>query len=74
MSNAVIPTGPNRLLVIVQGDKVTLYINGTLVAQENEQMGQGRVGVALLNYEDVVTDCFYGDIWVWPLISQEQAE
>ncbi len=57
----------NKLLVIAQGGHIALYINGALVAQETVAPGDGRAGVALLNYEDVRTDCFWSDIWVWPL-------
>jgi hypothetical protein len=57
----------DKLLVVVQGDRVALYVNGALVTQETAQPGEGRVGVALLNYEDVRTDCHWSDIWVWPL-------
>lgn len=59
---------PDRLVVIAQGERVTLYVNGALVAQETLAPGSGRVGVALLNYEDVVTRCLVGDLWVWPLV------
>ncbi len=58
---------PNNLLIVAQGDHVTLYINGALVTQENVTPGLGRVGITLLNYEAVRTDCFWTNIWVWPL-------
>lgn len=60
-------TGPDRLLVIAQGERVTLYVNGALAAQETLAPSVGRVGLALLNYDDAVTHCLIGDIWVWPL-------
>ena len=59
--------GPDRLLVIAQGERVTLYVNGALVAQETLAPSEGRAGLALLNYDDAVTHCLIGDIWVWPL-------
>lgn len=59
---------PDRLLLIAQGEQVTLYVNGALVAQESLAAREGRTGIALLNYEDVVTRCVVGDLWVWPLI------
>ncbi len=65
--SSMIGDGLNRLIVIAQGDRVSLYINGALATQEQVLPGRGRVGVALLNYEDEVTDCAFGDIWVWPL-------
>ncbi len=46
---------------------MALYVNGGLVAQETVLPGAGRVGVALLNYEDVRTDCLWSEMWVWPL-------
>ena len=58
---------PNRLLIVAQGDHVAYYVNGALVTQETVLAGQGRTGVALLNYEARRTDCFWSDIWVWPL-------
>ena len=61
----------NKLLVVAQGDRVALYVNGALVTQETVQPGQGRVGVALLNYENVRTDCRWSDIWVWPLEARQ---
>ena len=57
----------DKLLVVAQGDRVALYVNGALVTQETVQPGRGRIGVALLNYENVRTRCRWRDIWVWPL-------
>lgn len=57
----------NKLLIIAQGSRVALYVNGALVTQEEVLPDAGRVGVALLNYENVRTDCFWSSIWVWPL-------
>lgn len=57
----------SRLLVIAQGERVAFYLNGALVAQETLAPGAGRVGVALLNYEDVSTRCLWSELWVWPL-------
>jgi hypothetical protein len=67
LSPMVMADNANQLLVIAQGERVTLYINGALVTQEPVLPGSGRVGIALLNYEDVRTDCFWSNIWVWPL-------
>ncbi len=58
---------PVRLIVVAQGQDVALYLNGALVTQERIEAGAGRVGVALLNYEAARTDCYWTDIWVWPL-------
>ena len=66
LSPLVAPRG-TKLLVIAQGERVALYVNGGLVAQETVLPGAGRVGVALLNYEDVRTDCLWSEMWVWPL-------
>ncbi|MCZ2098596.1 MAG: LamG domain-containing protein [Anaerolineae bacterium] len=60
---------PDRLLIIARGERIALYVNGALVAQETLAAESGRAGVALLNYEDVVTRCLVGDMWVWPLVS-----
>ncbi len=57
----------SRLLIIAQGERVAYYLNGALVAQETMIPGKGRVGVALLNYEDVNTRCLWSELWVWPL-------
>ncbi|MBN1202999.1 MAG: hypothetical protein JXJ20_14205 [Anaerolineae bacterium] len=65
--SGMVAEGPNDLLIVAQGERVALYINGALVAQEIVGPGAGRVGVALLNYEDVNTDCTFRDVWVWPL-------
>jgi len=56
-----------QLLVLVRGSDVALYINGALVAEERVEAGEGRVGVALLNYEDAASICTWSDIWVWEL-------
>lgn len=66
MSSMVKP-GYNKLLVVARGDHLALYVNGALVTEETIQTGKGRTGVAVLNYEDVRTDCFWSNIWVWPL-------
>jgi hypothetical protein len=63
----MVTTEPNRLLIIAQGNQVAYYVNGALVTQETVLAGEGRVGVALFNYESRRTDCFWSDIWVWPL-------
>lgn len=57
----------NKLLVVARGERVALYVNGALVTQETITPGEGRVGLALLNYADGRTDCFWSNIWVWPL-------
>lgn len=57
----------NVLFVVAHGDRVGLYANGALVTEEQVEPGAGRVGTALLNYEDVGTDCFFVDLWAWPL-------
>lgn len=57
----------NKLIVIAQNNQVVLYVNGALVTQEHVAPGTGRVAVAVLNYEPVRTDCYWSDIWVWPL-------
>ncbi len=63
----MVTQGAKHLLVIAQDDRVTLYVNGALVTQETVQPGSGRAGLALLNYDDTRTDCFWSNIWVWPL-------
>ena len=50
----------NQLLVIAQGERLALYVNGALVAQ-NALPARGRVGVALLNYS-VRTDCLWSEM------------
>jgi len=60
----------STLVLVVHGEDVALYINGALVTQEQIAPVEGRVGVMLLNYEDVGTDCYFGGIWVWPLVAE----
>ena len=57
----------NVLFIVAHGDRVGLYVNGALVTEEQVEPGAGRVGTALLNYEDVGTDCFFIELWAWPL-------
>ena len=64
----MVSDGPNRVLVIAQGEHVALYVNGALIMQETVTPGTGRIGVSLLNYEDTGTDCYFTDIWVWPVL------
>ncbi|MCD4687269.1 MAG: hypothetical protein K8S97_15180 [Anaerolineae bacterium] len=61
----------SQLLVIARGGEIILYVNGVLVTQEQVLPGEGRVGVALLNYADVPTNCSWSNIWVWPLVEGE---
>lgn len=61
----------SQLLVIARGGEIVLYVNGALVAQETVLPGEGRVGVVLLNYADVPTNCTWSNIWVWPLVAGE---
>jgi hypothetical protein len=63
----MVVTESNVLFVVAHGDRVGLYVNGALVTEEQVEPGAGRVGTALLNYEDVGTDCFFIDLWAWPL-------
>lgn len=69
-SPAVLPDASNLLLIVARGEQTALYINGTLVTQETVTPGSGRVGLALLNYEDVGTDCYFLEVWVWPLAGE----
>jgi hypothetical protein len=64
----MVAEGSNRLLIVANDDHMAVYINGALVTQETVSPGAGRVGIALLNYEDVSTDCYFKDVWVWPLV------
>ncbi len=68
LSPMIAPSALDNLLIVAQGDRVTLYINGALVTQETVLAAEGRVGVALMNYEAARTDCYYRNIWVWPLV------
>ena len=70
MPNPLNQPSPDRLLLVAQGEQVSLYVNGALVARETLIAAPGRAGIALLNYEDVVTHCAIGDLWVWPLVSE----
>jgi hypothetical protein len=67
LSPMIRPGEANNLLIIAQDDHVTLYINGALVTQETVTPGAGRVGISLLNYDTARTDCYWTNIWVWPL-------
>lgn len=61
----------NVLFVVARGERVGLYVNGALVAEEAFEPGVGRVGTALLNYEAAGTDCYFLDLWVWPLVTEQ---
>ncbi len=64
----------NVLFVVARGERVGLYVNGALVAEEAFEPGAGRVGTALLNYEPVGTDCYFLDLWVWPLVEEPSGD
>lgn len=72
LSPMITPGSLNDLLVVAQGEQLALYVNGALVTQETAAPGSGevpgRIGVALLNYEAAQTDCYFYNVWVWPLI------
>lgn len=67
LSSMVKRGAPNDLLVISQGGRRVLYINGAMVADETVAPGDGRIGIVVLNFETAVTECLVSDYWVWPL-------
>lgn len=69
----IAPQDLNKVLIVAHGDRVALYVNTLLVAQERVQPGEGRVGLALLNYENVTTSCTYGDVWLWLVLDGDAA-
>jgi len=69
-SSMVTPDDWNKMLVVAEGEQVTLYINGALVTRATLLPEAGRAGIALLNYEAATTSCGFADVWVWPLTDE----
>ncbi|MBI5929466.1 MAG: hypothetical protein HY862_09165 [Chloroflexi bacterium] len=55
----------NRVLVLLQGDLVTMYVNGTLFTTEFMPPTVGQLGVILLNYATDNPSCRFDNLWVW---------
>jgi hypothetical protein len=57
--------GGHSLLLIVQDQYVTFYVDGTLTAQNIVPRRAGNVGVGFMNYADRSATCEFRDVWVW---------
>lgn len=54
-----------ELLLILQGQHVSYYVNGQLVAQNLVPRRAGNIGTALINYGDSPSSCTFSNYWVW---------
>ncbi|MCQ3930335.1 MAG: hypothetical protein DPW16_07730 [Chloroflexi bacterium] len=61
------PVLPNttRILVLLRGDLVTMYVNGQLFTTEFMPPAIGNIGAILLNYATDNPSCRFDDLWVW---------
>ncbi len=57
--------GSTRLLVIAQGDLLTIYANGQYFTTQFIPPTSGEVGVALVNYSTTGARCLFGNLWIW---------
>ena len=51
------------LLLIVAGDILRYYVDGALAGSLPLESGLGRLGIAVVNYERVDTNCAFEDFW-----------
>ncbi len=58
---------PYRMLLIVQGEGVLLYVNGMLIGTLETGTVEGGIGIAAVNFEPTSTECQFEDIWLWQL-------
>ncbi|PJF40231.1 MAG: hypothetical protein CUN54_06080 [Phototrophicales bacterium] len=57
-------TSSHHLLVIATGSVVHYYIDGQFVGSANDELVEGTVGNAVINFESVSTSCQFADTWV----------
>lgn len=55
----------NRILVLLQGDLVTMYVNGQRLTTEFMPPALGQIGVILLNYATDNPSCRFDNLWMW---------
>jgi hypothetical protein len=60
-----ISAGITRLLILLRGDIVTMYVNGQLFTTEFMPPAAGQIAVILLNYATDNPSCLFEDLWVW---------
>jgi hypothetical protein len=58
-------SGPHRLLLVAQEDRLIYYINGQLVGILERQASAGGIGNAVVNFDPTLTSCQFSDTWVW---------
>ena len=53
-----------ELLLIAHGANLHYFLDGAHVGSMPYQASAGRVGIAVVNYQEVLTDCLIEDLWV----------
>jgi hypothetical protein len=67
-TDGIIPEGgvsQAKLLIVAQGDQVSVYVNGGLAAVRPSTPLEGGVGIASLSYDGRFVNCEFGDTWLW---------
>jgi hypothetical protein len=57
--------GTRHLLVIANGDTVHYYVDGSYVGTLDNDVAEGAVGNAVVNFDPIHTSCQFDDTWVW---------
>ena len=55
------------MLLIAQGTTLNYYLDGLHVGSMPYQAASGRVGIAVVNYQPVASNCLFEDLWVLSL-------
>ena len=51
------------LLLIAANESLILYVDGAFVGSMSAPSASGRIGIAVVNYERVDTNCIFEDLW-----------
>lgn len=57
----------NWVVLVVQNDLATVYINGRLAGQSNVKVQQGALQISVFLNEPVYTLCTLDNLWLWEL-------
>jgi hypothetical protein len=57
----------NHVLIVAQGETLTLFVNGYWVGQTSIPQAVGTVWLEMVVNQAVTSRCFYRNLWVWDL-------
>lgn len=64
-NNTLTLSSPYRMVLIANEDQVYFYINGQYVAMLQHPLSIGAIGTAVVNFDAVMTNCDYRNLWIW---------